>query len=93
MRRQRVRAARAVQEHGVLQALAARDALERIARLVRQRARIDLVPLRGAHETAGGQDHRDRLVRDERGLVDGDGGLALDDLGAAVVAVLLRVRA
>ena len=91
MRRQRVRAAGAVDEHRGLQAAAARGRLKRIACLVRKRARIDLVPLGGAHPAAGGKHHRRRLVRDERGLIDGLRRFALDDLRAAVVAELLRI--
>ena len=55
--------------------------------------RIDLVALGGAHETAGRQHHRHRLVGNERGLIDRLGSLALDDLGAPIVAVLVRIGA
>ena len=63
-----------------------------VAGLVRERARIDLVALGRAHETALRQDDGRGLVGDELGFVDGLRGLALDDLRAAIVAVLLGVR-
>ena len=93
MGRQRVGSAGAVDEDRALEAAAPRQRLERIPALVGKRARLDVVPLRRAHPAAGRQHDRHRLVGNERRLVDRLRGLALDDLGAPLVAVLLGIGA
>ncbi len=87
MRRQAVAAAGGVEESGELQRLAARGGLEGVTGLVLQRSRVDLVALGRTHPTSGGEHDGDRLVGDQRSLVDGLGGLALDDLRSARIAV------
>ena len=93
VRRQRVGAPGAVDEYRRLQAASAGERLEGIAALVGECAGLDLVALGRAHEAAGREHDRHRLVRDEAGLVDRLRRLALDDLGAPLVAVLLGIGA
>ena len=93
MRRQRVGASGAVDEHRRLQAPSTGERLKGVAALVGERARLDVVALRRAHPAAGGQHHGHRLVGDEARLIDRLGRLALDDLGAPLVAIRFRIGA
>src|SRR5690606_39761469 len=86
MREQAVRSTRAIEENRLLRAAPACRRPERIARLVGKRTRIEVMPLRGAHPTALGQDDGDGLARDELGLIDRLRGGALDDAAATIVA-------
>src|SRR5207302_3862525 len=70
-----------------------RERLKGIAALVGERARLDVVTLRRAHPAAGGQHHGARRVGDEARLIDRLRRLALDDLGAPLIAVPVRIGA
>src|SRR5687768_2836057 len=90
MRDQAVRATRAVEKHCELRAATARRSLERIARLVRERERIEIVTLCGTYPTTLRQHDSHRLAGDQLRFVDRLCGRALDDATAAVVAKFLR---
>ena len=91
MRIQAVGPAGGVDEHRLLQVAALRRRLELVAALVAQGARVDVVALGGAHPAEARQDHGDRFAGQQLGLGDRLRRLALDQLGAPVIAVLLGV--
>src|SRR5690606_30750218 len=92
MCKQAVRSAGAVEKDGLLRATPARGCLERIARLVRKRPRIELMALRRANPTALGQHDRDGLARDELRLIDRLRGGARGDAAAAIVSEEIGIR-
>ena len=91
--RQRIGAAGRVDEHRLLRAAALRRGLECVAGLVGELLRVDVVAARLAHPAERREHDRDRLRGDEfRLLRDRLRRRALDDLRAARVAILRRVR-
>jgi hypothetical protein len=91
VRRQAVDAPGAVEEHRGLVAATLRRGEEGVAGSVAERQRVDVVALGRAHPAALRQHDGDRLGRQQSALVQGLGRGPLDNLGAAIVAVLLGV--
>ncbi len=86
-----VHASGAIEEHRKLIAAALRCGQEAVARTIVQRERVDLVAFRGTRPAAPRQHHRHRLTCDQLCLVQGLRRFALDNLGAAFVAIGFRI--
>ncbi len=89
---QRVGSPQGGEEHRLLVAATMGVGEVVVPRLVGEAFHIHVVALGGAHPALVGKDHGNRLARGELLLGQGDGGGALHQRGAAIVAVLLGIR-